>query len=308
MGKEKWQVNFVKITEVGPRDGLQNEKTIVSTEDKFKFILSLIRAGLKHIEATSFVRKEWVPQMGDAPELAKLIFSENRPGIEFSCLTPNIKGYEAAINSGFKEVAVFTATSESFTQKNINKTIEESITAFSEIFKRARIDNVKVRGYISTVIACPYEGKMAPEKTLEITKRLLDEGVYEISLGETIGVAVPSEVEALLNVLLKEVSPALLAGHFHDTYGMAISNVKQSLSMGIRSFDSSAGGLGGCPYAKGASGNLATEDLVYFLEREGYATGVNLDHLVDASLIMQSAMGKAFASRTFIAKSHARNS
>ncbi|BDA79088.1 hydroxymethylglutaryl-CoA lyase [Leptospira kobayashii] len=303
-------MNFVKITEVGPRDGLQNEKAIVPTDAKFEFIQALAKTGLQHIEATSFVKKEWVPQMGDAEELTKLIFGGNPidPEIQLSSLTPNIKGYEKAVSLGFKEVAVFTASSESFTKKNINKTIDESITAFQEIFQRAKEDKVKVRGYISTVIACPYEGKISPEKTLTVAKKLLEAGVYEISLGETIGVAVPSEVESLLNVLLKEIPSRLLAGHFHDTYGMAISNVKQSLNMGLRSFDSSAGGLGGCPYAKGASGNLATEDLVYFLEREGYHTGVDLDALVNASSLMEKALNRPLLSRTYVAKSKAKES
>ncbi|WP_411822862.1 hydroxymethylglutaryl-CoA lyase [Leptospira sp. 'Mane'] len=303
-------MNFVKITEVGPRDGLQNEKAIVPTDSKFEFIRALAATGLQHIEATSFVKKEWIPQMGDSEELTKLIFGANPidPEIQLSCLTPNIIGYEKAVSLGFKEVAVFTASSESFTKKNINKTIDESILAFGEIFRKAKQDNVKVRGYISTVIACPYEGKISPEKTLTIAKKLLDAGAYEISLGETIGVAVPSEVESLLNVLLKEIPSRLLAGHFHDTYGMGISNVKQSLNMGLRSFDSSAGGLGGCPYAKGASGNLATEDLVYFLEREGYHTGVNLDALVNASSLMEKALNRPLLSRTYVAKSKAKES
>jgi hydroxymethylglutaryl-CoA lyase len=298
-------VNFIKITEVGPRDGLQNEKAILSTEDKFEYIQLLSATGINHIEATSFVKKEWVPQMGDAKELATKIFSDPALSakIQFSCLTPNIKGYESAIESGFKEVAVFTATSESFTKKNINRTVRESIDGFHEIFTRARKDGIKVRGYISTVIACPYEGKMAPEKTRDITKLLLDEGVYEISLGETIGVAVPSEVEALLSCLFKDFKPEFFAGHFHDTYGMAIANVNQSLKMGIRSFDSSSGGLGGCPYAKGASGNLATEDLVYFLNREGYKTDIDLEKLILASSFMQNAIGRKLLSRTFTAKS-----
>ncbi|MDZ4727052.1 MAG: hydroxymethylglutaryl-CoA lyase [Leptospira sp.] len=297
-------MNFVKITEVGPRDGLQNEKTIISTNDKFEFIKLLAKTGIKHIEATSFVKKEWVPQMGDAEELAKLIF-ENKSltnDIQYSCLTPNNKGYESALTSGFKEVAIFTATSESFTKKNINRTVKESIEGFKEIFSRAKSDGIKVRGYISTVIACPYEGKIDPKKTLDIAKQLLDYGAYEISLGETIGVAVPSEIESLLNCLLKEIPASLFAGHFHDTYGMAIANVKQALDMGLRSFDSSAGGLGGCPYAKGASGNLATDDLVYFLERAGFSTGINLDLLIDASSFMQSRLGRSLTSRTFIAR------
>ncbi len=299
-------MNFIKITEVGARDGLQNEKQIVTTADKFKFIILLIESGLQNIEVTSFVKKEWVPQMGDSTELSDLIFqNRNRfPGVSFSCLTPNMTGYEAALKAGYKEVAVFTATSETFTKKNINRSIQESIDGFKEIFKRARQDGIRVRGYISTVIACPYEGKIQPEKTLEISKQLLDEGVYEISLGETIGVAVPIDIENLLNTLFKELPSSVFAGHFHDTYGMAIANVSKSLELGLRSFDSSSGGLGGCPYAKGASGNLATEDLVYFLEGSGYETGINLSAVIDASKFIQGCIGRSLNSRTFIARSN----
>jgi hydroxymethylglutaryl-CoA lyase len=298
-------VNFIKITEVGARDGLQNEKQIVTTADKFKFINLLIESGLQNIEVTSFVKKEWVPQMGDSTELSDLIFqNRNRfPSISFSCLTPNMTGYEAALKAGYKEVAVFTATSETFTKKNINRSIQESIDGFKQIFTRARQDGIRVRGYISTVVACPYEGKINPEKTLEISKQLLDEGVYEISLGETIGVAVPIDIENLLNTLFKELPSSVFAGHFHDTYGMAIANVSKSLELGLRSFDSSSGGLGGCPYAKGASGNLATEDLVYFLEASGYETGINLSAVIDASKFIQECIGRSLNSRTFIARS-----
>lgn len=293
----------MKVTEVGPRDGLQNEKAIVATEDKFNFIKLLAKSGLKHIEATSFVKKESIPQMSDAKELAEKIFaSPSLNSVSFSCLTPNIKGYESALQSGFNEIAVFTATSESFTKKNINRTIKESIDGFREIFKRARTDQIKVRGYISTVIACPYEGKLPAQKTLEISKQLFDEGVYEISLGETIGVAVPSEVETLFACLLKDFRSDLFAGHFHDTYGMAISNVHQALNMGIRSFDAASGGLGGCPYAKGASGNLATEDLLYYLNREGYETGIDLDEILKASSFIQDTIGRKLSSKTFTAK------
>ncbi len=298
-------MNFIKITEVGPRDGLQNEKAILSTEDKFKFIQLLSHSGLRNIEATSFVKKEWVPQMGDAQALGEKIFQEPsiNSSIQFSCLTPNLKGYESALKTGFKEIAVFTATSETFSRKNTNRSVSDSLSSFQEIFKRASLDGIKVRAYISTVIACPYEGKMEPLRSAEIAKFLLGEGAYEISLGETLGVAVPSEVEVLLSILLKDFSPSQLACHFHDTYGMAIANVHQSLKMGIRSFDSSAGGLGGCPYAKGASGNLATEDLNYFLEREGYQTGISMRDLLLASSFIQDKIGRKLTSRTYTALS-----
>ncbi|TGL04462.1 hydroxymethylglutaryl-CoA lyase [Leptospira bouyouniensis] len=292
----------VKITEVGPRDGLQNEKTIFSTQDKFEFVNRLVESGAKHIELTSFVRKDRIPQMADAIELSAMVLPKYSSDVQFSCLTPNTKGYEAAKIAGFKEVAVFTATSESFTKKNINMTVMESFSSFQPIFDFAKTDGIKVRGYISTVVACPYEGKIQPEKTLEIAERLLDAGAYEISLGETIGVAVPDEIESLLEVLLKKIPSSYLNCHFHDTYGMAIANTKQALSMGIRSFDSSAGGLGGCPYAKGAAGNVATEDLVYFLTREGYDTGINLEELVKVSQFVESKLERNLNSRTYIAK------
>ncbi len=289
----------LKITEVGPRDGLQNEKAEVSTSDKLVFIGKLVQAGLTHIEATSFVKKEAIPQLGDSKELsAGLDLGGN---IRFSALTPNLKGYQAALEAGYKEVAVFTAASESFTKKNINRSIQESIDGFKEIFTEARKDGIQVRGYVSTVIDCPYEGKIDPKKVLEVSKILLDQGAYEISLGETIGTAVPSEVETLLNLLLKEIQSEKLAGHFHDTYGMAISNVQKSYELGLRSFDSSSGGLGGCPYAKGASGNLATEDLVYYFHKSGIQTGIDLSKLLEASSFMEGILQRKLASRSYIA-------
>lgn len=294
-------MNFVKITEVGPRDGLQNEKSILSIEDKIQFIRLLSQSGLSHIEITSFVRPDRIPQMADAKELSETILSQKNSEITYSCLTPNERGFLNAVESGFNEVAVFTATSESFTAKNINQTVQGSLDAFKPIFKKARELNIKVRGYISTAIICPYEGKIPPEKALELAKHLLDEGAYEISLGETIGRAVPKDVERLLDVLLKEIPKEKLNCHFHDTFGMAITNTKQALDMGIRSFDSSAGGLGGCPYAKGAAGNLSTEDLLYFLTNEGYETGVNLDKIIEASAFVEAVIGRKLSSRTYLA-------
>jgi hydroxymethylglutaryl-CoA lyase len=291
----------IKITEVGPRDGLQNESKPVSTQDKLKFIDLLVKSGLKHLEATSFVKPDKIPQLADALELsANLDFLNS--SIEYSALTPNLKGYEAAVKAGFKEVAIFGAASESFTQKNINRTIEESLNGFRELTDHARKDKIKVRGYVSTIIACPYEGKISPEKVNEVVLKMQNMGVYEISLGETIGVGVPAELEKLLEVLLKHNSPSFFAGHFHDTYGMAIGNVAKSLEMGIRSFDASAGGLGGCPYAKGASGNLATDDLIYFLERSGYDTGVNIDLLINASKFMEDTLDRPLLSKTYLAR------
>lgn len=291
----------VKITEVGPRDGLQNESKLVSTEDKLQFIKLLIEAGLTNIEATSFVRADRIPQLADASEVANKLNFQNR-SLVYSALTPNLKGYEAALKAGFKEVAIFGAASESFTKKNINRTVEESMSGFKELTDEAIKDGIKVRGYISTVIACPYEGKISPEKVNSVVKRMQDLGVYEISLGETIGVSVSFQVESLLTVLLKDNKSSFFAGHFHDTYGMAIGNISKSIEMGLRSFDASAGGLGGCPYAKGASGNLATEDLVYFLQNSGFETGVNLDLLIQASRFMETTLDKPLLSKTYLAK------
>ncbi|TGK29600.1 hydroxymethylglutaryl-CoA lyase [Leptospira yasudae] len=296
----------VKITEVGPRDGLQNEKRPVSTEIKAGYIERLVKAGLTHIEATSFVKKDAIPQLADAAELSALLDLNGK--IRYSALTPNVKGYEAAKNAGYKEVAVFTAASESFVKKNINRTIAESIEGFKEIFQLAHRDGIQVRGYVSTVIDCPYEGKINPTKVLEVSKILLDQGAYEISLGETIGTGVPAEVEKLLELLLKEIPADKLAGHFHDTYGMAIANVEKSFSMGLRSFDSSSGGLGGCPYAKGAAGNLATDDLVYFLEKSGVSTGIDPGLLWEASAFMENALARELQSRTYLATKKKRES
>ncbi len=289
---------FLKITEVGPRDGLQNEPIPIPTPTKWKFIEALKNAGIQNIEVTSFVRKDRIPQLADSDELSRLLDLDN-PNIHYSCLTPNLHGYSKAVELGYKEVAVFTAASNSFSQKNINKTIPESLEAFREIFRLSRKDGIKVRGYVSTVIACPYEGWIRPDSVLEVVDRLLEEGVYEISLGETIGKATPAQVESLLEVLFKKHMPSRFAVHFHDTYGMAIANVQKAMDMGITSFDSSAGGLGGCPYAKGAAGNLATEDLVYLLESEGYSTGVDLDLLTKASSLIENFLGKPLPSKTY---------
>jgi hydroxymethylglutaryl-CoA lyase len=296
----------IKITEVGPRDGLQNEKKSIPTETKKKFIDLLIESGLKNIETTSFVKPSAIPQLSDSAELSTLLqpFPSN---IHFSVLTPNEIGYHKAMEFGYKEVAVFTAASNSFTKKNINKTIDESFTAFGEIFKLALRDGVRVRGYVSTVVACPYEGWIEPEKVLEVVDHLVDAGAYEISLGETIGKSTPDKVEALLNILLKKYPSKLFAVHFHDTFGMGIANVQKSIEMGIRSFDSSAGGLGGCPYAKGASGNLSTEDLVYLLDTQGFDTEISLPKLAHASEYMEKFLDRELTSKTYLAISKSKD-
>ena len=272
---------FVKIVEVGPRDGLQNEKTPLTLEQRKALILDLMKTGLKSIEVGSCVSAKWVPQMAQSD----VLFAElpKDPNIQFSLLTPNIKGFESARAVGCQEVAVFTAASESFTQKNINCSIDESLEKFSDVMAAAKASNIKVRGYVSCMVDCPYEGAIDPQRVAKVSKRLLDMGCYEVSLGETIGTATPDRVKKVWDICLAEMDSHVLAGHFHNTYGMAIANIYQSLLQGIRVFDSSIAGLGGCPYAKGASGNVATEDLYYLLSKMGFATGLDLDALMHAS-------------------------
>ncbi|MGP2359815.1 hydroxymethylglutaryl-CoA lyase [Acinetobacter junii] len=273
--------DYVKIVEVGPRDGLQNEKQALSIEQRLSFINDLIDAGLKSIEVGSCVSAKWVPQMAQSDELFKLL--PQCDDLNLSLLTPNLKGFEAALAVGCKEVAVFTAASESFTRKNINCSIDESLERFSEIFQAAQANNVRVRGYVSCMVDCPYEGAIDPKQVVNVVKRLHDMGCYEISLGETIGTATPDRVQKVWQACLAELDSKILAGHFHNTYGMAIANIYQSLQQGIRVFDSSLAGLGGCPYAKGSSGNVATEDLYYLLSHIGYETGIHLEKLMLAS-------------------------
>ncbi|WP_288397654.1 hydroxymethylglutaryl-CoA lyase [uncultured Acinetobacter sp.] len=273
--------DYVKIVEVGPRDGLQNEKQALTIEQRLSFINDLIDAGLKFIEVGSCVSAKWVPQMSQSDKLFKLL--PQRDDLNLSLLTPNLKGFDAALAVGCKEVAVFTAASESFTRKNINCSIDESLERFSEIFQAAQANHVRVRGYVSCMVDCPYEGAIDPKQVVNVVKRLYEMGCYEISLGETIGTATPDRVQKVWQACLAELDSNILAGHFHNTYGMAIANIYQSLQQGIRIFDSSLAGLGGCPYAKGASGNVATEDLYYLLSQIGYETGINLEKLMLAS-------------------------
>ena len=273
--------NFVKIVEVGPRDGLQNEKTPLTLDDRRNLILDLMKTGLKNIEVGSCVSAKWVPQMADSDVLYSQLPQD--PEIQFSLLTPNLKGFESALSVGCTEVAVFTAASESFTQKNINCSIEESFEKFADVLQQAKQHDIKVRGYVSCIVDCPYEGAINPQKVAEVTSKLIDLGCYEVSLGETIGTATPDRVETVWDACLQHVEPQFLAGHFHNTYGMAIANIYQSLQQGIRIFDSSISGLGGCPYAKGASGNVSTEDLFYLLSKMGYETGIDVNALMQAS-------------------------
>lgn len=281
----KLNVEQVKIVEVGARDGLQNEKVIIPTEAKVRFITALGDAGLRTIEAGAFVSPKWVPQMADTAQVYAEIPKD--PGVEYPVLVPNMKGLERAAECGVKAISIFTAASETFNQKNINMTIDESFRTYAPVAAEAQNLGMKVRGYVSCACGCPYEGAVAPEKVLEVTARLFDLGCYEVSIGDTIGVGNPMQVQGILGLLLQVIPASRTAMHFHDTRGMAIANVVASLEMGISTFDASAGGLGGCPYAPGASGNVATEDLVYLLDGLGIESGVDLRLLVEASLLIQ---------------------
>ncbi|ATE61338.1 hydroxymethylglutaryl-CoA lyase [Thauera sinica] len=287
----------VRIVEVGPRDGLQNEKQVVPTDIKVELIERLAEAGLATIEATSFVSPKWVPQMGDSTEVLLRVLAQPAPGVSYPVLTPNLKGFEAALAAGAQEVAVFAAASESFSRKNINCSIAESLERFRPVTAAAREAGVKVRGYISCVAGCPYEGEVAPRKVAGVAATLRDMGCYEISLGDTIGTGNPLSIRRMLEAVMQEVPAAQLAGHYHDTYGMAAANVFASLDMGVAVFDASVGGLGGCPYAAGASGNVATEDLVWLLHGMGIATGIDLDRLVDTAAWISAQLGREPASR-----------
>ncbi|MCB4360113.1 hydroxymethylglutaryl-CoA lyase [Quatrionicoccus australiensis] len=264
----------VKIVEVGPRDGLQNEKQVVPTEIKIELIERLAAAGLPVIEATSFVSPKWVPQMGDNTAVMQGI--RRRPGTVYAALTPNLQGFDAAIQAGADEVAIFGAASESFSRKNINCSISESLKRFEPIVSAASALEIRVRGYVSCVVGCPYEGDIAPEQAASVARTLYDMGCYEVSLGDTIGVGNPASVSRMIEACARKIPVEHLAGHYHDTYGMAIANIYASLQLGMATFDSSIAGLGGCPYAKGASGNVATEDVVYLLSSLGIETGINL--------------------------------
>ncbi len=270
----------VKIVEVGPRDGLQNEATIIPTDVKVELIRRLAETGLQHIEATSFVSPKWVPQMADAHDVMTAL--NHHSSITYSVLTPNLKGMEMALAAGAKEVAIFGAASESFSQKNINCSVTESIARFEPVVALARQNNIPVRGYVSCVLGCPYEGEVAPSKVLEVSQRLLDLGCYEISLGDTIGTGTVASTQELLYALLAKINSNQLAVHFHNTYGQALANIHRAMQLGIATVDASVSGLGGCPYAKGASGNVATEDVLYMLNGMGISTGIDLNKLIAA--------------------------
>ena len=285
----------VKLVEVGPRDGLQNEKNPVATDVKVELIDRLTKAGLPVIEATAFVSPKWVPQMADnAQVLARIARS---PMTSYPVLVPNLKGFEAAVAAGASEVAVFAAASETFSRKNTNCSIAESLARFAPVVEAAHAARVTVRGYVSCVLGCPYEGEVAVEKVADVSRALYAMGCYEVSLGDTIGVGTPAKTQRMIDAVAQHVPIDRIAGHYHDTYGQALANIYASLELGVAVFDSSVAGLGGCPYAKGATGNVATEDVVYLLQGIDIDTGVDLDALIDAGQFICDALGRATSSR-----------
>ena len=285
----------VRLVEVGPRDGLQNEAQLISIADKVQLVDELTASGLSHIEVGSFVSPKWVPQMAGSSEVFAQIQREQ--GVTYAALTPNLRGFEDALAAGVKEVAVFAAASEAFSQRNINCSISESLERFAPVMEAARLYGIKVRGYVSCVLGCPYEGEIAPQQVAAVSRELIDMGCYEVSLGDTIGTGTPGATRTLLNVVAGQIPRGKLAGHFHDTYGQALANIYASLLEGIEVFDSSVAGLGGCPYAKGASGNVASEDVLYMLQGLGIETGVDLDRLITAGQRISSVLGRANGSR-----------
>lgn len=285
----------ISIVEVGPRDGLQNEPEHIPTKQKLTFINDLVESGLTQIEATSFVHPKAVPQLADAMDVATGL--PDAPGVVFSALVPNQKGLERAIDAGIKRIAVFTAASETFTRKNINMTIDESLEVFEPVVKSASNHGMSVRGYVSTAFVCPYEGEVSKEKVREVTNRLLAMGIDEVAISDTIGAAAPNDITQTVGYVLDKIAPEKIALHFHDTYGTALANVYAGLQLGIKTFDASTGGLGGCPYAPGAAGNLATEDLVYFLGRMNIRSNVDLDKLMSAAAGMAAVLGRTLSSR-----------
>ncbi|MBQ4850623.1 hydroxymethylglutaryl-CoA lyase [Pseudoalteromonas sp. MMG012] len=288
----------VKIVEVGPRDGLQNEST-VSSEDKIQLINTLSVAGLKHIEAGAFVSPKWVPQMADSLDVINGV--SVAPDVVLSALTPNLRGAQAALSANVKEFAIFTAASETFTQKNINCSIEQSIERFKDVVQLAQQHGIKVRGYVSCVLGCPYEGDIEPEAVLKVCKQLLALGCYEISLGDTVGVGTPNKVKSVISLLLQHIPIDKLAVHFHDTYGQALANIHSALELGIATIDSAVAGLGGCPYAQGASGNVATEDVIYLLQGLGIDPQIDLERLAKAGWAICDALNKSPVSKVSLA-------
>lgn len=289
----------VRIVEVGPRDGLQNEAIMISANDKVSLIEKLTDAGINYIEIGSFVSPKWVPQMSTSTEVFQQLARVD--AVTYAALTPNMRGFEAAMAVGVTEVAIFAAASESFSQKNINCSIEESIERFIPIITAAKKANIKVRGYVSCVVGCPYEGNIAAEKVADVAEKLSQLGCYEISLGDTVGVGTPASVTKMLQAVSTRVPVAKLAVHFHDTYGQALTNIYAALQFGISVIDSAIAGLGGCPYAKGASGNVATEDVVYLLNGLGITTGIDFDKLLQAGWFISDKLGKPPISKVSMA-------
>jgi hydroxymethylglutaryl-CoA lyase len=285
----------VKVVEVGPRDGLQNEKMPISAADKISLIEQLANAGVNTIESGSFVSPKWVPQMATSTDVFNGI--KRVDGVTYAALTPNMRGFEGAMTVNASEVAIFGAASEAFSQKNINCSIEESLERFEPIMKAAKQANIRVRGYVSCVVGCPYDGFIEPEKVARVAEQLYKMGCYEISLGDTVGVGTPLSVQKMLQAVSARVPMAKLAVHFHDTYGQALANIYSALQMGVTVVDSAIAGLGGCPYAKGASGNVATEDVVYMLNGLGIKTGINFDKLLQAGWFISDRLGKAPVSK-----------
>lgn len=287
--------SHVRLVEVGPRDGLQNEAQPISVADKVQLVDALSAAGLSYIEVGSFVSPKWVPQMAGSAEVFAQI--QRKPGVTYGALAPNLRGFEDALAAGVKEVAVFAAASEAFSQRNINCSISESLERFTPIMAAARQHGISVRGYVSCVLGCPYEGEIAPEQVAAVARELYAMGCYEVSLGDTIGTGTAGSTRRLFDVVGAQVPRDKLAGHFHDTYGQAVANIYASLLEGISVFDSSIAGLGGCPYAKGASGNVATEDVVYLLNGLGIDTGIDLQALIAAGLQISQVLGRPTGSR-----------
>jgi hydroxymethylglutaryl-CoA lyase len=279
----------VSVYEVSPRDGLQNERSTAPLASKLRLIDALVVAGLQRIEITSFVSPKWIPQLADGDEVA--LHANAPPGVIFSALCPNAKGLERARAARMREIAVFVSASETHNKKNVNKTVADTLAAFDETVGPARAVGMRVRGYVSTAWGCPFEGEVAPKRVVAIAKQLIGMGCYQVSLGDTIGVGTPRQTEGLLELVLGEIAADRIAMHMHDTRGTALANVLVGLEMGVRDFDASVGGMGGCPYAPGAAGNLATEDLVYMLHGMGVRTGIDLERLVDAGRVAESVAG-----------------
>ena len=300
----KWP-KHVTIKEVGPRDGLQNEPTVIATEDKIVWINQLSKTGLTYIEITSFVHPKWISQLADAFDVATNI--ERVPGVTYAALVPNQKGLEKALAAQVDEVSVFMSASETHNRKNINKSIDDTFSVLAEVVHEAKSAKKTVRGYVSTVFGCPYEGAVSVDQVISVSEKLFEMGIDELSLGDTIGVANPRQVEKVLDSLLKRFPKEKLAMHFHDTRGTALANALISLEMGITAFDSSLGGLGGCPYAPGASGNVATDDLLYMLCGMNISTGVDRERLTEAALFIQNKIGRALNSRHLQAISSCRS-